>query len=399
MFELLNAVPPDPIMGLTEAFKNDPNPDKINLGVGVYKDSQGATPILATVKEAERRLIDSEKTKSYLGIDGSPEFAQAVQELIFGLEHPLVRGHRVVTAQTPGGTAALRVAADLIKQKFPETTVWLSDPTWANHHSIFTAAGLAVRKYAYYSAETKDVDFERMVDSLKEVPASDVVVLHGCCHNPTGADPDLNQWKVLEEVIEERGWLPIIDFAYQGFADGIEEDAQGLLQLLTPGCEAIICSSFSKNFGIYCERVGALSAIGSTAEATQIVHGHIKRSIRANYSNPPYHGAAIVSIILNDPELRRQWEGEVDEMRDRIGLMRELFVKTLKEKGVKHDFSFLAEQRGMFSFSGLTKEHVAALKERYAIYIVDNGRINVAGMTESNMDYLCMAIANVLQEG
>ncbi len=396
MFEQLENAPPDAILGLTEIFKKDPNPDKINLGVGVYKDASGATPILDTVKEAENRLLEEEHSKSYLSIEGSPEYGRCVQELLFGAEHEAIAHCRAATAQTPGGTAALRVAGEFIKHAKPGAAIWMSKPTWANHGTVFSAAGLELREYPYYNAETKSLDFSAMLNALRKIPSGDVVLLHACCHNPTGVDPDLDEWHALAEVASERGWTPLIDFAYQGFADGLEEDAQGLLRMVTPGCELLICSSFSKNFGLYNERVGALTVVGAAESGTQKALGHIKRRIRASYSNPPSHGGAIVTTILSTPELRARWIDEVTAMRDRINGMRTLFVETLKAKGVKQDFSFITEQRGMFSFSGLNDEQVQTLRDKYAIYIVGGGRINVAGMTEHNMERLCQAIAEVL---
>ncbi len=397
MFEQFTPAPPDAILGLTEAFKTDPNPKKVNLGVGVYKDAQGRTPILASVKEAETRMLQNEKTKSYLGIDGSPEYAAAVQALLFGNDHPIVTGKRAVTAQSPGGTGALRVAADFVASMFPNATVWLSDPTWPNHPSIFKAAGLAVKSYPYFDAATNGVQFDAMLATVKTIPAGDVLLIHGCCHNPTGADLSKAEWQQIAAVVAERQILPLVDFAYQGFGDGLNEDALGMKTVCDQVNEVLIASSFSKNFGLYNERIGALTLVGTTAEAAETALGHIKLAIRANYSNPPAHGAAIVTTVLGDPQLRAQWESEVTEMRDRINTMRHLFVETLNEKGVEQDFSFIAQQRGMFSYSGLKPEHVKALREKHGVYIVGSGRINVAGMTEGNMDYLCEAIADVLK--
>jgi aspartate/tyrosine/aromatic aminotransferase len=315
---------------------------------------------------------------------------------VLGEGHEIIASERAVTAQTPGGTGGLRVAGDLIKVHFPKASIWLSDPTWANHPKIFEAAGVKTKTYPYYDAENRCLAFDQMVSALRKVPAGDVVLFHGCCHNPTGMDPDPEQWATLAEVARERKFLPLLDFAYQGFADGIEEDARGVRTFCTEGCELLIASSFSKNFGLYCDRVGALTAVGATREAAEKAFGHIKLAIRRNYSNPPAHGGAIVTTILGDASLRSRWEGEVKEMRDRINSMRELFVKTLKEKGVERDFSFLTQQRGMFSLSGLTKDQVQTLKEKYSIYIVGSGRVNVAGMTAQNMDYVCDAIKDVL---
>ena len=396
MFETLETAPPDPILGLTEAFKKDANPARINLGVGVYQDGQGNTPVLESVRQAQRLLLDRETTKTYLAIDGAPEYAAAVQELLFGADHEIITGDRAVTAHAPGGTGALRVAADFLHRVFPGTRVWLSDPTWANHPKIFQAAGLEVETYPYFDSQTNSLDFESILQGLGQIPAGDAVLLHGCCHNPSGVDPLPEQWEQIAAVVEERRLLPLVDFAYQGLGDGLREDAAGLLALCRPGVELLVASSFSKNFGLYNERVGALTLVGTTAEAAHTALGHIKICIRTNYSNPPAHGAAIVTAVLGDPARRRQWEGEVRVMRERINGMRQLFVATLKEKGIERDFSFIARQRGMFSFSGLTPPQVEALRERFSIYAVGSGRINVAGMTETNMDSLCEAIACVL---
>lgn len=396
MFEHIQMAPPDPILGLTEAFKNDPRTDKINLGVGVYKDEENETPILGSVRRAAQMVLEREKTKSYLPISGSPEYGKAVQGLLFGADHEIVTSKRAVTAQTPGGTGALRVAGDFIRQNLPNARMWVSDPTWENHKGVFGAAGLEVLTYPYYDAAKKDLAFDAMLDALKAVPATDVVLFHACCHNPTGMDPDGAQWKAIAEVAAKQGFLPFIDFAYQGFGEGLEEDALGVRALCATGREAIIASSFSKNFGLYNERTGALTVVAGNAEEAARAFSQVKTSIRRNYSNPPSHGGAIVTTILNDPELRPLWQGEVKMMRDRINGMRRLFVDTLKAKGVTQDFSFITRQRGMFSFSGLNKDQVAALRDQHGIYIVGSGRINVAGMTPSNMNRLCEAIAAVL---
>jgi aspartate/tyrosine/aromatic aminotransferase len=396
MFERLEMAPPDPILGLTEAFKKDPNPAKINLGVGVYKDEQGNTPVLQSVKRAEERLLAREQSKNYLAIDGAPEYAAAVQELLFGPGHELLGAGRLATVHTPGGTGALRVAADFVHRRFPQSRVWISDPTWANHPQVFRAAGLAVETYTYFDPATNGLAFDRMLVALEQIPAGDVVLLHGCCHNPTGVDPTAAQWERIAELVGRRRLLPLVDFAYQGLGDGLREDAVGLMALCRRGVELLVASSFSKNFGLYNERVGALTAVTGNPEATARVLSHLKVCIRANYSNPPAHGSAIIAAVWQDPELCRLWEGEVQAMRDRINGMRGRFVEALKAREVARDFTFIGRQRGMFSFSGLTKEQVAALRQRYAIYIVDSGRINVAGMTETNMDALCTAIAAVL---
>lgn len=398
MFEQLAPAPPDAILGLTEAFRKDPNPRKINLGVGVYKDAAGRTPVLASVKRAEERILQNEATKSYLDIDGSPAYAAAVQELLFGPGHEVLTNKRAVTAQAPGGTGALRVAADLIARLMPGKRVWISEPTWPNHPNVFRAAGIELATYPYFDPAFNGINFSQMMATVEQIPAGDVLLLHGCCHNPTGSDLTLEQWQRVADVVAARRLLPLIDFAYQGFADGLREDAGGLLAMARPGAELLIASSLSKNFGLYNERVGALTLVAADQQAAQTALSHIKQTIRANYSNPPAHGAAIVTTVLSDPELRGLWEREVTEMRNRINTMRHLFVETLNEKGVRRDFSFIARQRGMFSFSSLNADHVKALRERFSIYIVGGGRINVAGMTDENMDYLCSAIAEVLRD-
>jgi aspartate/tyrosine/aromatic aminotransferase len=397
MLDKLEMAPPDPILGLTEAFKKDPNPKKINLGVGVYKDTKGDTPKIESVRKAEERILASEKSKNYLAITGIPEYGDAVLKLVLGEGHEAIAAGRAVSAQTPGGTGALRVAGDFLATLYPGTSIWLSDPTWENHVNIFQAAGLTVKRYPYYDADARGIAFDKMIAALKEVPQGDVVLLHGCCHNPTGADPTPAQWKEIADVAEARKWMPFVDFAYQGLGDGLDADAVGVRELCRPGMEMLVASSFSKNFGLYNERVGALSVVAASKDAAQKAFSHVKRSIRFNYSNPPSHGASTVVVILNDPALRAQWDDEVKEMRDRINTMRRLFVETLKAKGVERDFSFIERQKGMFSFSGLTPEQVERLRDEFAIYVVRSGRINVAGMTESNMDQLCEAIAAVLK--
>ena len=396
MFESLQAAPADPILGLTEAFKKDPHPGKINLGVGVYKDAQGNTPVFASVKQAEERILAAQTSKNYLAIEGAPEYGAVVQELLLGNRHEIITGQRAVTSQTPGGTGALRVAADFIHAMFPTAHIWLSDPTWANHPKVFEAAGMEVNTYPYFDAATNDLDLEAMLQTLEKIPTGDVILLHGCCHNPSGVDPNPEQWQRIATVIAARRLLPLVDFAYQGLGAGLKDDAAGLLSLCRPEAELLIASSFSKNFGLYNERVGALTLVGSSPEAAATALGHIKICVRTNYSNPPAHGAALVTAVLQDPALRSQWLGEVAAMRDRINGMRQLFVERLKGKGVERDFSFITRQRGMFSFSGLTPQQVETLRERNAIYIVGSGRINVAGMTEDNIDTLCDALAAVL---
>jgi aspartate/tyrosine/aromatic aminotransferase len=396
MFETLAVAPPDPILGLIEAFQNDPRAIKINLGVGVYQDEQGCTPILASVKEAERRILVGETTKSYLGIGGHPTYGQLVQQLILGADEEAVRDGRAATLQTPGGTGALRVAADFLHQMVPGTRVWCSQPTWANHQAIFQAAGLETATYAYFEAERNALDFEAMLADLNHAQTGDVVLLHACCHNPTGIDPSPTQWQRIAKLVAAHRLLPLVDFAYQGFGDGLQEDAAGLRTLVRSGCELLVASSFSKNFGLYRERVGALTVVAGTPGQAEAARSQLQRAIRANYSNPPAHGAAIVQTVLEDAELRPQWEAEVAAMRGRIQDMRGLLVDTMRGQGVPRDFSFLREQRGMFSFSGLSPEQADELRQRHAIYMVRSGRINVAGITPANVGRLCAAIAQVL---
>lgn len=396
MFEKVVAAPADPILGLTEEFKKDPRTEKINLGVGIYKNEAGETPVLTTVKKAEAALLESEKTKSYLTIEGTAEYGLAVQKLLFGDESEIVTQKLAKTAQAPGGTGALRVAGEFIKRQIGDVKVWISNPTWANHHGVFNAAGLETTQYSYYNAETKDKDFAAMLTDLEQAQAGDIVLLHGCCHNPTGIDPTDKEWETLAKLVADKGLLPLFDFAYQGFAKGVEEDAQGLRTFAKYNKEILVASSFSKNFGLYNERVGAFTIVAGSTDVAETAFSQIKAIIRSIYSNPPAHGAAVVTYILNNAELRAEWENEVTEMRERIQEMRELFVTTLKAEGVKADFSFIERQNGMFSFSGLNKEQVARLKDELAIYIVGSGRISVAGMTKSNMGPLCKGIAAVL---
>lgn len=396
MFEQVSMAPADPILGLTDAFKKDERSEKINLGVGIYKDESGQTPILATVKEAEKRLLATEKTKSYLTIEGLAAYGSAVQKLLFGADSEIITSQRARTAQVPGGTGALRTGADFAIKKLGIRKIWVSNPTWANHGNIFTTAGLKVASYDYYNAETKDLDFDAMIASLQDVEAGDMVLFHGCCHNPTGIDPTFEQWEVLAKLIADLGAVPFFDFAYQGFAKGIEEDAQGLRVFAEYNKELLVANSFSKNFGLYNERVGGITLVAEDSEIAEAAFSQIKTGIRANYSNPPAHGAAIVATILEDDALYAQWDKEVADMRQRIQEMRDLFVATLQEKGVQGDFSFISRQNGMFSFSGLTVEQVTRLKEEFAVYIVGSGRISVAGMTKDNMQPLCNAIAKVI---
>jgi aspartate aminotransferase len=332
-----------------------------------------------------------------LPIEGSVDYGKHVRALLFGQNSPLVTDGRAVTAQSPGGTGALRIAGDLVGARLGLKRVLVSDPTWVNHQAIFQAAGLSAENYAYYDAKTKGLNFSGMLADLEKAGPSDLVLLHACCHNPSGVDPTPEQWQKLSEVAQKRGFLTLFDFAYQGFGDGVEEDALPVRLFAEKGLELIICSSFSKNFGLYNERVGAVTLLTGNKEAGDKTLSQLKSTIRSNYSSPPSHGGSVVATVLSDPELAGLWRNEVDTMRARIASMRSLFVETLAKKGVKQDFSFIAKQKGMFSFAGITPEQVDKLREKYAIYAVRSGRINVAGMREATMDRLTSAIADVLQ--
>lgn len=398
LFQNLQPAPPDSILGLAEAFLKDPRPEKINLSVGVYQDARGGTPILATVQEAERRLVEAGTPKSYLPITGLASYAAGVQELLFGNEHEIVLAGRASTAQTPGGTAAVRAAADTVVRLHPTAKIWISQPTWANHSSIFAAAGLKVETYPYFDAQQNGLAFDAMLAALEKIPPGSVVLLHGGCHNPTGVDPTREQWRQIADVLYSRNLLPLIDFAYQGFGDGIREDAVGVNALCRPGQEALICTSYSKNFGLYSERVGALTVVAADRASAETAMSHVKTCIRANWSNPPAHGARIVATILADADLRTRWESEVAQMRSRINGMRQAFVEGMRQAGSTRDWTFLQRQRGMFSFSGLTPVQVDQLRSEFAIYAVGNGRINVAGITDANLQPLCQAMVAVTEK-
>lgn len=394
-FSTIATAPPDAILGLTEAFVADNNPDKMNLSVGVYKDASGLTPVLNCVKEAERRLVENEKSKGYLPIDGLPDYRKHVRSLVFG---DSIDASRIAVLQTPGGTGALRVAAGFLTNQLSPIRIWIPSPTWANHPSVFTAEGLPMESYRYLAADKTSFDFVGMLEDLTtKTSAGDAVLLHACCHNPTGVDPTADQWRQIAAALAEKRLIPVIDFAYQGFGDGLGEDTVGIREVLSVCEEAIICNSFSKNFGLYSERVGAISLVAADAAAATASQSQLKSIVRCNYSNPPRHGAAIVSTILDDESLTQMWHGELAEMRTRIKQLRTQFVEAMKSTGAGHDFSFLLSQNGMFSFSGLNKMQVDLLKNEHSIYIVGSGRINVAGMSEDRMDQLCEAVAGVLE--
>lgn len=395
-FSSIELAPPDPILGLTETFNKDSNPNKVNLCVGVYKNEDGVNPVLKSVKQAERLWLEKETTKNYLGIAGEAAYGQGVQALLFGEGHEILSSGRAATLHSPGGTGALRVGAEFLHTQFPNASIWVSDPTWANHKGIFNNGGMQVKTYPYYDAESHGLNFEAMLDALEKIPEGDAVLLHGRCHNPTGVDPTPEQWEKIVEVFQRRPIMPFLDFAYQGFGTGLEEDASAIRLFAASGVEMVVSSSFSKNMGLYRERAGALTLVSANAEVNTKVMSQVKLTVRANYSNPPSHGGQIVRTVLAEPELRDLWRQEVTTMRERIFQMRKLFVETMKAKGVQRNFDFLLEQKGMFSFSGIQKAEVQQLQDRFGIYMTATGRINVAAMTPGNMDYLCASIAEVL---
>ncbi|MEQ2355573.1 aminotransferase class I/II-fold pyridoxal phosphate-dependent enzyme [Pseudoalteromonas sp. A22] len=396
MFSELKPLPTDPILGLMAAYKQDTNPNKIDLGVGVYKDEQGNTPVLRAVKKAEAFRLENETTKSYIGLAGNLDFCQKMETLLLG-EHSTLLANRVRTAQAPGGTGALRVAAEFIKRCNTNATVWVTTPTWANHISLFEAAGLTVKEYPYYDYENKGLLFDEMINALKQVPKGDVVLLHACCHNPSGMDLNQAQWKVVAELAKEQGFTPLIDIAYQGFGTSLEEDAQGLRTVADTVDEMIICSSCSKNFGLYRERIGACSIIAKDSATADVSNSVLLSVVRSIYSMPPAHGADIVNTILSSTELTQMWYDELDEMRGRINGLRTLIKESLAEKGVEQDFSFIDRQHGMFSFLGINKEQIDRLRTEYAIYMVGSSRVNVAGVSKDNIDYFADAVASVIK--
>lgn len=395
MFSELKQRPADPILGLSVKFKADSHPLKIDLGAGIYKDETGHTPVLACVKVAEQFRIDNETSKTYINSAGSALFNEKITALNLG-DHRVISENRIRTISTPGGTGALRIAGEFIKTCKPGGTIWVSNPTWANHEGVFTAAGLSVKTYPYYDYENKCLDFTGMLEALKRVPADDAVLIHACCHNPSGMDLNQDQWQQVAELARERGFLPVVDMAYQGFGEGLEQDASGLRLLADTVDEMIICSSCSKNFGLYRERIGACSVIGKSTAAADIINSVLLPTVRVNYSMPPAHGAAIVETILNSGELTAQWQVELKEMRDRIGGMRQLLVDTLVANGAARDFSFITAQNGMFSFLGINKDQVQRLQDEFSIYMVGSSRISIAAIAPDNVDYLAQSIARVL---
>jgi aromatic-amino-acid transaminase len=384
--------PADPILGVTEAFVADKNPAKVNLGVGVYTDDNGKIPLLDSVRRAEELRLKTSPHRGYLPIDGLAAYDQAVQQLVFSKA-----SKEIVTVQALGGTGGLKIGADFLKQLNPSAQVWISEPSWENHRQLFEAAGFTVKSYPYYEPKTRGLDFAGMQRGLKAVPAGSIVVLHACCHNPTGVDLNKDQWGDVLEIVRSRGLIPFLDLAYQGFAEGVDEDAYAARLFAGAMTPVFLSSSFSKSFSLYGERVGALSVVTSSVEEAARVLSNLKRVVRTNYSNPPTHGSQIVATVLSSPELKPLWEKELGEMRDRIKKMRQALVDGVQKRVPGADWSFILKQRGMFSYSGLTRDQVARLRKDYSIYTIDTGRICVAALTTSNVDYVADAIAKVIR--
>jgi aspartate/tyrosine/aromatic aminotransferase len=393
LFETLQTMPADAILGLIAEHRDDPRPEKIDLGVGVYRDANGDTPILNAVKKAETRLLETQASKAYLGTAGAPEFNAAIQDLAFG---DAVSRDRLVTIQTPGGSGSLRVAAGILLRARESVSVWVSEPTWANHVPLLGGAGLELKPYPYYDTGTHTINVEAMAEALRSAPQGDVVLLHGCCHNPSGLDPTEDEWRAIIDVIVERELLPFVDIAYQGFAQGVDEDAFAIRELAQRVPEMIVANSCSKNFGLYRDRVGSVSFLAADTATRDIVSSQVNNYVRTLYSMPPDHGAAVVGMILDDDVLRSEWLGEVDEMRERLQSMRVLLNDALLERSPGRDFSHLVRANGMFCFLGVSPDEVRKLKQDYGVYMVDSSRINVAGITERNVGYLADAIAAVI---
>ena len=392
----IELAPRDPILGITEAFVADTNAHKVNLGVGVYTDDSGKVPLLECVKRAEREITDRASPRAYLPIDGLAAYDKAVQALLFGAQSEVVQSGRAVTVQALGGTGGLKVAADFLRRFAPRAELWISDPSWDNHRALFEAAGFTVHNHAYYDADTRALNFPAMQADLDRIPAGSVVVLHACCHNPTGVDPSEAQWTTIIDIVRSRGLVPLIDFAYQGFRDGLEPDGAVVRGFAaTPG-PLFVASSFSKSFSLYGERVGALTIVGDSKNEAARALSQLKRIIRTNYSNPPTHGGQIVATVLGSGELRALWESELGTMRERIRSVRKTLVDRLKVLCPAADFDFVLQQYGMFSYSGLTREQVERLRKEFSVYAIDTGRICVAAINSRNIEHVAQAIAKVI---
>jgi aromatic-amino-acid transaminase len=397
VFSDVALAPRDPILGLNEAFAADTRPNRLNLGVGVYYDDEGRLPLLECVRLAEQKRLQSPSPRGYLPIEGLAAYDAQVQHLLLGADSEAVRSGRCVTAEALGGTGALKIGADLLKRLRPDSVVMISEPSWENHRALFEAAGFTVQSYPYYDPATHGLNLDGMLAALERAKAGTVVVLHACCHNPTGVDPDPAQWRRIVDTLVARGLVAFLDIAYQGFGEGLETDAAVVRMLTASGPDTLIASSFSKSFSLYGERVGALTVLTHSRDEATRVMSQLKRVIRTNYSNPPTHGASLVADVLADPALRANWERELGSMRERIRAMRAKLVDGLTRRGVAMDFSFVRRQRGMFSYSGLTSAQVDQLRERHAIYAVGTGRICVAALNTRNIDYACDAIADVVK--
>jgi aromatic-amino-acid transaminase len=396
VFAAVELAPRDPILGINEAFAADTRANKVNLGVGVYYDENGKLPLLQAVREAESARVATASPRGYLPIEGVPLYNKAVQSLLFGVDSPIISSQRAATFEALGGTGGLKIGADFLKRLLPTAEVMISDPSWENHRALFESAGFKVSNYPYYDAATHGVNFAAMLKSLETAPAGTIFVLHACCHNPTGVDLTNDQWAQVVHVIKSRGLTAFLDMAYQGFGEGIAEDAAALNMFTASGMSFFVSSSFSKSFSFYGERVGALTVVTQSKDETARVTSQIKRVIRTNYSNPPTHGASVVAAVLSDPALRQLWENELTGMRTRIKAMRVGFVEGLKAKGIERDFSFVSRQRGMFSYSGLTAPQVDRLQTEFGVYAVNTGRICVAALNNKNLDHVLSSIAKVL---
>ena len=396
LFTAVEMAPRDPILGLNEQFNADSNPDKVNLGVGVYYDDDGKLPLLECVKVAERQMMEAPKARGYLPIDGIAAYDSAVKNLVFGAASDAVKSGRVATIQALGGTGGLKVGADFLKRLSPRAKVLISDPSWENHRALFTNAGFVVEAYPYYDAARRGINFDGMLTALNAAPEGTIVLLHACCHNPTGYDLTADQWDQVIAATKAKKLVPFLDMAYQGFGAGIAEDGAVIGKFVAAGLNIFVSTSFSKSFSLYGERVGALSVVGSSKEETDRVLSQLKIAIRTNYSNPPIHGGAIVAAVLGNPELRALWEQELGEMRVRIKAMRQKLVDGLKAAGVTKDMSFITTQIGMFSYSGLSKDQMVRLRGEFGVYGTDTGRMCVAALNSKNIDYVCQAIAKVI---
>ena len=397
VFAAVPMAPRDPILGVTEAFNADTNPKKVNLGVGVYTDDSGKVPLLECVRRAEQQLVSSALPRSYLPIDGLASYDRAVQALVLGAGSSAIRDQRAITVQALGGTGGLKIGADFLRRIAPEAEVWISDPSWENHRALFEGAGFRVNTYPYYLAQTHGVDFPGMTQALESMPAGSIVVLHACCHNPTGVDLSADQWTRVIEIVAKRNLIPFLDIAYQGFGDGIDADAFAVRRFEAAGGPLFISNSFSKSFSLYGERVGALTVVAGSGEEAARLLSQLKRVVRTNYSNPPTHGGKVVAAVLDSPELRALWEQELAGMRERIRAMRVALVEKLRIQAPQADFEFVQRQRGMFSYSGLTKAQVDRLRQEFSVYAIDTGRICVAALNSRNIDHVASTIAAVLK--